>query len=53
MISTVQGLAYSMKDMIENTPIQVMMIATPLAIILLATISTAAAKLIEVFVTKK
>lgn len=53
MISTVQGLAYSVKDMIENTPIQVMMIATPLAIILLAAISTATARLIEVFVSEK
>ena len=53
MISTVQGLAYSVKDMIENTPIQVMMIAIPMAIVLLVSISTATAKLIEVFVTKK
>lgn len=53
MISAIQGLAYSMKDIIETTPIQFMLIAIPVAIILLATISTATAKAIEVFVSKK
>ncbi len=53
MISTIQGLAYSVKDIIENTPIQVMLIAAPLTIVLLAAISTATAKLIETFVSRK
>ena len=53
MIVIVQGLVYSIKDVVDNAPIQVMMIGIPMAIILLAGISTATAKLIEVFVTKK
>ncbi len=53
MILIIQGLAYSIKDVVDNTPIQVMLIGIPMAIILLASISTATAKLIEVFVTKK
>ncbi|GEM_PF-3155932 len=52
MISTIQGFAYLIKDVIEEAPIPVMMIALPLTIVFLATVSTATAKLIEVFVSK-
>lgn len=53
MISTIQGLAYSLKDIIEHTPVQVMMIATPLAIVVLAMLSTATARILENFANKK
>lgn len=53
MISTIQGVAYSIKDIIDIMPTPVMMIALPLAIVFLATVSAATAQLIEVFVSKK
>lgn len=53
MISIIQGFVYSIKDIIETSPIPVMLIALPLAIVFLATVSTATAKLIEVFVSRK
>ena len=52
MIVMINSVAYFVRDLVDTSPIQVMLIAIPAIILVLATIAITAAKLLEAFLHK-